>query len=162
MSLVVTAIYPDHASAELVRQHLLDIGVDRDDIWVIPDRAITVEAGRYRDPADYAEDLHALHLPDSDLYTYQHAVRRGDHVVSTEVDEAKVERVKEIMRHPESAPYEFASRSSEFRDEARIPYAGERAALEEDWRARPLSAQDDPYARTYERKRRLEAGRRIP
>ena len=162
MSLNVTAIYPDHTSAELVRRHLLDIGVGRDDIWVVPDRAVPVAAGGYRDTADYADALHRLHLPEDDLHTYEHAVRRGDHVVSAEVDEAQVERAKEIMRHPEAKPYEFATRSSEFRDEARIPYTGDRAVLEEDWRARPLAAQDDPYARTYERKARLGAGRRMP
>ena len=163
MSLNVTAIYPDHASAELVRKHLLDIGVALDDIRVIPDRAVPVEPGGYRASTDYTDQLYGLHLPDDDLHTYQHAVRRGDHVVSAEVDEAKVERVKEIMRHPEAKPYEFARRSSDFRDEARIPYStGERPVLEEDWRARPLAAQDDPYARTYERKSRLAAARKTP
>jgi hypothetical protein len=163
MSLNVTAIYPTHSEAELVRKGLLGIGIASSDIHVVPDRDVPVGTGGYRESSEYTDRLWNLHLPDDDLHIYQHAIRRGDHVVSAEVDEAQHARVKEIMRHPDLKPYEFARRSAEFRDEARIPYgASERPVLHEDWRARPLAAHDDPYARTYERNARLGSPRKRP
>lgn len=163
MTLNVTAIYRTYGAADLVRSELLDLGVGRSDIHVVPDRDVPASAGGYRDDTAYTDQLHALHLPEEDLRTYQHSVRRGDYVVSAEVDDTRVERVKEIMRHPEAQPYAYEGRSAEFRNEKLVPHsAGDRYVLDEDRRARPLSAEQDPYSRTYERKSPLGGSRRNP
>ena len=101
--------------------------------------------------------LHELHLPEEDVRTYQHCVRRGDYVVSAEVDDAKVEKVKAVMRRPETEAHDIEHRASEFRNEDIMAHsAGEGHMLNEEWRARRLAAGDDRYTRTYERDRRLE------
>ena len=70
-----------------MRQELDELGVSSGDIHVIPDRDIPVGANGHRADDRYSDKLHDLHLPDEDLTTYQQSGRRGDYVVSGEVDE---------------------------------------------------------------------------
>ena len=114
-------------------------------------------AGYLTEPA-HTDRLHELHLPEEDVRTYQHSVRNGDYVVSAEVDDPQVQKVKEVMRRPESAVHDIEHRSSEFRSESLISHsAGEGHMLNEDQRARRMAASDDDrHYRTYERDRRLE------
>lgn len=159
----VTAIYRTRATADLVCRGLEEIGVARSDIRVVPDRDHPVpEGGLREDAADY-DSLHDLHLPDEDLRTYQQCVRRGDYVVSAEVEDHDIDRVKEIMRRPEEEAYHLENRGAEFTNETVVPHsAGAGRTLDEDLRARRLADQDDPYARTYERDGPLQGVRRSP
>jgi hypothetical protein len=106
----------------------------------------------------HADRLHDLHLPEDDVRTYQHAIRQGDYVVSAEVDDARVEKVKAVMRRPETEAYDIEQRASEFRDHDLLAHsAGEGHMLNEEYRARRLALdEDDRFARTYERNRRLD------
>lgn len=155
----VTAIYRNYATADLVKSEVSKIGISSGDIHVIPNKEETVEArGSYNER--YMDDLHDLHLPDEDLRTYQQSVRRGDYVVSVEVDEDKLTRVQEIMSRPEEETYDLDARHEEFRDAQ--PYPRKREAdLDENtgWAGRRDQTNDDPYARTYERDARLKERR---
>lgn len=103
MARVVTAIYRTHATATLVRDEIAALGVSRGDIHVLPDRAEGFEPGTERDVASFNDELHRLDLPQDDLRGYQEALRRGDHVVSVELsDDQHLDRVLEVMRHPEA------------------------------------------------------------
>lgn len=121
---------------------------------------VGADDGDYYRP--HYDRLHDLHLPEEDVRTYQHCVRRGDYVVSAEVDDALVEKVKGVMRRPETEAWDIEHRASEFRNEALIAHsAGEGHMLNEERRARRLAIGDDRYTRTYERHRRLEGLDRI-
>lgn len=117
-----------------------------------------LEAGADEEFLRHSDHLHALHLPEEDLRTYQQAIRHGDYVVSAEVDDAKVEQVKAVMRRPETEAHDIERRASEFRNHDLLAHsAGEGHMLNEDRRARRLAAGDeDRYARTYSRDRRLD------
>jgi hypothetical protein len=106
----------------------------------------------------HTDRLHDLHLPEDDVRTYQHAIRHGDYVVSAEVDDARVEKVKAVMRRPETEAYDIEQRATEFRDHDLLAHsAGEGHMLNEEYRARRLALGDeDRFARTYERNRRLD------
>ncbi len=111
--------------------------------------------GYFEDPA-HTDRLQELHLPENDPRTYQHCVRNGDYVVSVEVDDARVEKVKAIMRRPETEAHDIEHRASEFRSEDLIAHsAGEGHMLNDEMRARRIAAGDDNLYRTYERDRRL-------
>lgn len=112
-----------------------------------------LEAGR-DDPA-HTDRLHDLHLPEDDVRTYQHCIRQGDYVVSAEVDESKLDKVKAIMRRPEAEVHDIEHRSSEFRDADLVPHSKGRAhATDRPWSAKALPG-DDRYARTYSREKPL-------
>jgi hypothetical protein len=120
------------------------------------------EAGFLDDPA-HSDRLHELHLPEDDLRTYQQAVRRGDYVVSVEVEDRDVERVKEIMRRPEEESYRLEDRDTEFGGETVVPHSlGEGHMINEDARARRMTSHYDPFARVYERGAPLQASQRRP
>lgn len=103
MARVVTAIYRTHATATLVRDEIAGLGVSRGDVHVLPDRAEGFEPGAERNVESFNDELHRLDLPQDDLRGYQQALRRGDHVVSVELpDDQNLDRVLEIMRHPEA------------------------------------------------------------
>ena len=157
----VTAIYRTHATADLVRRELSDLGISSGHIHVIPDRDDPVGPEGRRSDNRYSDQLHDLHLPDDDLKTYQHSVRNGDYVVSAEVDEAQLDRVRAIMKRPEEEAYDLDQRSGEFRDADVDPYSdpGNRTA-NEDWTARRDPDNADPYTRSYTRNARLEERRR--
>ena len=159
----VTAIYRTHATADLVRRELSDLGISSGYIHVIPDAddtAATTGGTGTRDDARYSDQLHDLHLPDDDLRMYQQCVRRGDYVVSVEVDEDQVTRVQEIMRRPEDEAYDLNSTRGEFGDAELDPYsAPDSRRTNEDWRAEPDPAHDDPYTRSYRRNARLDERR---
>lgn len=157
----VTAVYRTRPTAELVCRGLEEAGISQSHIHVVPDRDHPVTGGELREGTDYTDRLHELHLPDDDLRTYQQCVRRGDYVVSAEVEDRDVDRVKAVMRRPEEETYRLENRATEFRDETIIPHsAGEGHMPNEEWRARRLSAHDDPYARTYERGAPLRGAQR--
>ena len=123
MQRAVTAIYRTHAVADLVRDEIAELGISRGYIHVVPDRDETLESGTTRDDATYNDDLHGLHLPEEDMRTYQQAVRRGDYVVSANVDdddETMLDRVLEIMRRPEDA-YDIDALDEEYRDAEYVP-----------------------------------------
>ena len=125
MQRAVTAIYRTYAVADLVRDEIAEAGVSRGQISVVPDRDETVEAGSQRDPDTFNDDLHALHLPEDELRTYQQAVRRGDYVVSANVDDdddRTLDRILEIMRRPEDA-YDIDALDEEYRDAEYVPAA---------------------------------------
>lgn len=124
MQRAITAIYRTYAVADLVRDEIAELGVSRGHIHVVPDRDETLEPGASRETDTYNSDLHGLHLPEDELRTYQQAVRRGDYVVSVNVDdEAHLDRIMEIMRRPEDA-YDIDALDEEYRDAEYIPAAG--------------------------------------
>ena len=151
----VTAIYRTYATADLVRRELSEAGISSGDIHVIPDRDDPVGADGHREDDHYSDRLHDLHLPDDDVKTYQHSVRRGDYVVSAEVDEGRIEHVKPIMSRPEEA-HHMDQRSEEFHGSSLTPHSdpGSRT-LNENWLARRDPAHADPYTRSYTRNERL-------
>ena len=107
MTKAVTAIYRTHATADLVREELTRAGVDAGDIHIIPGEATHADAN-HRDEAAWNASLHRLHVPEDDMRTYQNAVRKGDHVVSVDLDgDVDLARVKEIMRRPEGESYDI-------------------------------------------------------
>ena len=123
MQRAVTAIYRTHAVADLVRDEIVNLGVSRGYVHVVPDRDETLEAGSERDTDSYNDDLHGLHLPEEEMRTYQQAVRRGDYVVSANVDdddETMLDRILEIMRRPEDS-YDIDALDEEYRDAEYIP-----------------------------------------
>jgi hypothetical protein len=157
----VTAIYRTRPTADLVCRGLEEMGISRSAIHVVPDRDHPVAGGALREDTDYTDRLHDLHLPEDDLRTYQQCVRRGDYVVSAEVEDRDIDRVKAIMRRPEEETYHFENRASEFGNETIIPHsAGDGRMLDEEGRAQRLAAHDDPYARTYERRAPLRGAQR--
>lgn len=152
----ITAIYRTHAVADLVRRELSDLGISKNDIHVVPDRDDPVGTDGRRADNSYSDQLHDLHLPDEDLRTYQQSVRRGDYVVSAEVDENHVDRAKEIMRRPEDEAYDLDHRSGEFEGEAIDPYSDpSKRRTDADWTARRDNDHSDPYTRSYTRDKRL-------
>ena len=158
----VTAIYRTHAVADLVRRELAELGLAHGSVHVIPDRDEPVGAEGRRTDDRHMDALHDLHLPDDDLRTYQNSVRRGDHVVSAEVDEENVGRVQEIMRRPEEEAYNLDTREAEFRNEQLHPHsAGAGRTLDERRLGRRDPAHTDPYSRTYHRDERLDDTTRI-
>jgi hypothetical protein len=154
----VTAIYRTHATAQLVRQQLEDLGVSRGYIHVIPDVDEPVGTAGTRDNSRLLDELHDLHLPDDDVRTYQNSVRRGDYVVSVEVDEDDVPRVVEVMRRPEAEAHDIDRRATEFADEALIARR-EEAMGNPAWRGERDPDWVDPYTRTYRRDSRLDERR---
>lgn len=147
----VTAIYRNHEVADLVRSELSDLGVSRSRIHVIPDENQPVGAGGYRDDNRFIDALHGLHLPEDDMRTYQQSVRRGDYVVSVEVDQDDVPRVQQIMRRPEDETYNLDKRDTEFREETMLPSTGVGGNDEGAYAGRRDAALNDPYTRSYER-----------
>jgi hypothetical protein len=147
----VTAIYRTHEVADMVRRGLADLGVSSSRIHVVPDRDEPVGGEGYRDDNRYIDELSALHLPDDDLRTYQQSVRRGDYVVSVEVDADDVPRVQEVMRRPEAESYNLDTRDQEFRDETLIAPTPMGTAAEPGWLGRRDTTTTDPYTRAYER-----------
>lgn len=147
----VTAIYRTYAVADLVRRELETLGISRANINVIPDREDIVAESGYREDRRWTDLLHDLELPDDDVRTYQHSVRRGDYVVSANVDDEWVERVQEIMRRPEAEAYDLDARTNEFGEETIIPPSD--PAWERDPRlvGRRDTAYTDPYVRSYRR-----------
>lgn len=142
----VTAVYRTFPAAKLVRQELEGLGIESSHIHVIPDSEILGE----RDDSRWSDQLHDLHLPEDDLRTYQHSVRRGDYVVSANVDDDLVDRVQQIMRRPEQEAYDIDARGAEFRGETIVAHsAGARA--DERLMARRDTAATDPYVRSYRR-----------
>ena len=147
----VTAIYRTYAVADLVRRELETLGISRASIHVIPDREDVVGTSGYRDDQRWTDLLHDLELPDEDVRTYQHSVRRGDYVVSANVDDDWVERVQEIMRRPEAEAYDLDARTDEFRDEAIIPRGDVTRERDPRLVRRRDTAYTDPYVRSYRR-----------
>ncbi|MBM9595303.1 hypothetical protein [Roseitranquillus sediminis] len=147
----VTAIYRTRETADLVRRELEALGIAGRHVHVVPDREVPVASTGVRDDVTYTDQLHGLHLPDEDLRTYQHSVRRGDYVVSVEVEEAQVGRVQEIMRRPESEAYNLDTREGEFRHEQAIAYSAGDRPYNEDYLASRDPAYADPFSRTYRR-----------
>jgi hypothetical protein len=145
----VTAIYRTHANAELVRQQLMTLGVSQTDIHVIPDQADRVQEGDRRDSDSHMDDLHELHLPEDDVRTYQQCVRRGDHVVSVNVDDDLVPRVREIMRRPAS---DLSARSTEFGREPLIGHSDPNWRMNPERAAEPDPDNADPHVRSYRRR----------
>jgi hypothetical protein len=151
----VTAVYRTYSVADLVRAELEDYGLSRSDIHVIPDSDLPAGTSGEREDRRWSDALHDLDLPDEDMRTYQSCVRRGDYVVSANVDESDVERVQQIMRRPEAEAYDLDARDAEFRDETIHPHSDDSrtaAALRAKRRRDP--AYTDPYLRAYRRDER--------
>lgn len=153
MQRAVTAIYRTYSVAELVRSELKDLGISAYSITIVPDSDSPVTTGSSRDVGDDAYSrLHDLHLPESDIRTYQQAVRNGDYVVSVNVDdEAHLERVKEIMRRPEDA-HDIDELDTKY---ASTVYEPRRDPLAEGYDERHIGrrdpAGDSPHTRSYSR-----------
>jgi hypothetical protein len=153
----VTALYRTYAVADLVRSELDKFGIPARHIRLIPDSDVAVGAEGRRSDDRYLDDLHDLHLPESDLRTYQHAVHRGDYVVSAEVDEDQVAKVQEIMRRPEQDTYDLDARESEFRTEPLFARSsGTAPATDARYMGRRDTTHAGSYSRIYRRDERLE------
>jgi hypothetical protein len=145
----VTAVYRRYSVADLVRRELEALGIARGDIHIVPDSENVVRATS--DDYRWTDALHDLDLPEEDVRTYQHCVRRGDHVVSANVDEEQVARVQEIMRRPESEAYNLDLRADEFRKEPVIAHSDTRRTSDGRVIRRRDTAYTDPYVRSYRR-----------
>ena len=132
----MTAVYRTHAVADEVRSKLKGLGVSASDISVIPDDPAPLAEGSHRDTESYARHIHDLHLPDDDARSFAESVRRGDVVVSVELDgDADESAIAEAMRHPEGG-YDLGALDREHAGAAYTPY---------DYKADPAYARD-PYA----------------
>ena len=120
MHRAVTAIYRTYAAANMVRDHLVDAGITRSYIDIIPDRDDQTAAGATRDE-HVVDELHDLAIPEDDVRTYQQAVRRGDYVVSASVDDDHLDAAMEIMRRPEEDIYDIDQTEEEFRTAEYVP-----------------------------------------
>ncbi len=149
----VTAVYRTYAVADLVRRELHELGIATGHVRVVPDSDTTAVAGD-RD-SRHVEALHDLHLPEDDVRTYQDCVRRGDYVVSAEVDEDQVARVQQIMRRPEEEARNLDTRAGELGDEPLAPRPADRP-LDESRIGTRDETTTDPYSRTYRRDKRLD------
>ncbi len=147
----VTAVYRNYATADLVRIELQSLGISEGHMRVVPDSDTPAGVDSDRGAIDA---LHDLHLPEDDVRTYQNCVRRGDYVVSVEVDEEQVPQVQEIMRRPEKEIHNLDARSEEFRDE---PYTARRSdqPFDESYVGTRDETRSDPYSRTYRREKRM-------
>lgn len=153
----VTAIYRTYPVADLVRQRLNELGISDRHIRVIPDREEVVGTSGYRDGTAYSDQLHDLHLPDEDLRTYQHSVRRGDYVVSVDLDDdSKLAGVQEAMRRPEAETYDLEQRAAEFREEALVARSEPGRTISDDFRGVRDPDYVDPYTRGYRRRGPLD------
>jgi hypothetical protein len=151
----VTAVYRTYSVADLVRAELEALGISRSDIHVVPDSDLPAGTSGDRDDRRWSDKLHDLDLPDEDVRTYQSSVRRGDYVVSANVDDSDVERVQQIMRRPEAEAYDLDARDAEFRDETVHPRSDtSRTAAELRAKRRRDPAYTDPYLRSYRRDER--------
>lgn len=143
----VTAVYRTYAVADLVGQELEALGISRGDIHVIPDSERVVGTSGERDDRRWTDALHNLDLPEEDVRTYQHSIRRGDYVVSANVDDDHVGRVQEVMRRPEAEAYNLDARTDEFRDEVIVAHSDPRRTRD----ARPMGRRDTAYSDSYVR-----------
>ncbi|PRY93661.1 hypothetical protein BCF33_2542 [Hasllibacter halocynthiae] len=159
MTKAVTAIYRTHATADLVRKELQDAGVGVSDIHIVPDDPAPLAEGTTRSDDDgWNEGLHRLHVPEEDMRTYQNAVRKGDYVVSVDLDgDEGAARVKEIMRRPEGEAYDIDAMDKLYAGTEYKPMTGADAYAADD---RYLGTRDpalegeDNYVRTYSRPNR--------
>ena len=148
----VTAVYRSHEVADLVRRDLEGIGISRTHVHIVPDVDEPVRTSGMRDDRRWTDQLHDLHLPDDDVRTYQQCVRRGDYVVSANVEDAHLDRVREIMRRPEEEAYDLDARTADFRDEALIAHSDTaRGVNDPRYLGQPDTANADPYVRSYRR-----------
>ena len=129
MQRAVTAIYRTYAVADLVREEIAELGVSRGHIHVVPRQDEPLEEGHVRDTDTFNLELHDLHLPEEELRTYQEAVRRGDYVVSVNVDdESHLDGIMEVMRKPEDA-YDIDALDEEYRDAEYVPASSAGAGM---------------------------------
>ena len=128
MNRAVTAIYRDYSTAKLVADEIADAGVSRSYIDIIPDADDNLAAGTYRDD-HVLDELHDLSIPEDDVRTYQQAVRRGDYVVSANIDDDHLDAVMDIMRKPEEHMYDIDATEEEFRTAEYVPPATYGAGL---------------------------------
>jgi hypothetical protein len=148
----VTAVYRTYSVADLVRAELEELGISRSDIHVIPDSDLPAGTSSERENRRWTDKFHDLDLPDEDVLTYQSCVRRGDYVVSANVDEDDVARVQQIMRRPEAEAYDLDSRDAEFRGETIYPHSdSSRTAADLREKRRRDPTYTDPYLRSYRR-----------
>lgn len=158
MTKAVTAIYRTHAVADLVRSELKDAGVAAHDVHIVPDDPAPVAEGTTRsDDSDWNDDLHRLHVPEDDLRTYQNAVRKGDYVVSVDLDgDEHMSRVKEIMRRPEGEAYDIDAMDKLYAGTAYTPKKGSDSYAYDDRYigTRDEATDGDGYVRSYSRPNR--------
>lgn len=150
----VTAVYRTHATAELVRRELEAEGLTHGHVRVVPDQETATETDRRG--SRYMDALHDLHLPENDLRAYQGSVRRGDYVVSAEVDDARVHRVQEIMRRPEAEAYDLNALETSLRDEEFVTHSDPGRRPNPEWLGERDASHVDPYLRSYNRRRPIE------
>ncbi len=125
MQRAVTAIYPSHATATLVREELERLGLGRHHVTILPDSDTAGLSGQGSgDFGGSFDALHGLGLPEDDIRTYQQAIRNGDYVVSVSVDEnTDLSQVQEIMRRPEDA-YDLDDLDNRYSSADYVPASG--------------------------------------
>jgi len=115
----VTAIYRTHEIADKVRCKIGQLGLSNRQVHLVPDTTDIVAGNTTRDENLYRDDLDHMGLPDNERHTYDSALKRGDYVVSVRVDrddEHHLDRITEIMRHPEA--HDIDALDETFRDTA--------------------------------------------
>lgn len=128
MTSTITAIFETYDIAETVRQEIGDLGVGAPQIMVVPDGSGQTVAGEPRSDDEVAE-IQYLHIPSEDVRVYQQAVREGHYVVSADVEDAHVDRVIEIMRHPDRGGVDIDAYAASFQsrddyDDTTVPLEG--------------------------------------
>lgn len=107
----VTALYRSHATVDLLRRELEEIGLSLGDVRVVPDAVDGLGVVGLGSPPQPIPSLHELDLPPEDVRAYEDRVRKGDVLVSVSVDEDQVSRVEAIMRSPENFAHLHQSRA---------------------------------------------------
>ncbi|MEF2553469.1 hypothetical protein VQ042_19260 [Aurantimonas sp. A2-1-M11] len=157
----VTAVYRSLAVADLVRKDLESLGISRGHIHVLPDADETARKSGPEADRRLMDEFHDLHLPEDDLRTYQRSVRRGDYVVSVNVDDERIQRVQEIMRRPEAEAHDLDALNNEFREGVVVAHSDtSRSASDPRLVGQRDLDQKDPYLRSY--KRDISATERSP
>jgi len=160
MQRTVTVIYRTYDVANLVRDEIERLGIAQHQVLVLPNIRVVPDTTdpsnsttMKKESLDHAfEQLHDLHLPESDTRTYQQALRNGDFVVSVNLDDdADLARVEQVMRRPEDAhrldELDTTYSSADFEPRRQPPGEG----FDEGMAGRRDGDQLSPYTRSYRR-----------
>jgi len=99
---IIAALFEDRGRAERALEALLESGVARDRIAIIGEsdgREVSSISGLRELSArdDAMTELHDLPLPDEDLRTFEHGLRRGHVLMSARVDRADMEEAMRVI-----------------------------------------------------------------
>jgi len=120
MSEVLTAMYDERSDADIAVEKLVQAGIERSSIQVLPDSSTTgyssSEAASYdhsRDEGGFWAALKNLFMPDEDKYSYAEGMSRGSAVLTVTVQDAEIETATSILE--EHGSVDVQQRETEWR-----------------------------------------------